>query len=161
MADLMPKMQQAQALHRGGRLDDARKLCEELLREVPGRFEALSLLALIAAQQGYFARGWAEYEWRWKTPHGRALREHKGHRAADIAERHFGGHVMHAAAMRPPPPNAYAHQHGQRTGSRQPTIAAPLAWLRTHDVAGAAPELLADFTQVFMNSRRASPRCSF
>jgi hypothetical protein len=146
MADLRSKMQQAQALHRGGRLDDARTLCEELLREAPGRFEALSLLSLIAAQQGDFAlalagydrviaikpdfadaysnrgaslaalnrwnealanfdqaiairpehaeahfsraiiwllqgdftRGWAEYEWRWKTSHGRALREHQG-----------------------------------------------------------------------------------
>lgn len=145
MAESMSKIQQAQALHRGGRLDDARTLCEQLLREVPGCFEALSLLALIAAQQGDFAlaiasydrviainpsladaysnrgaslaglnrwsealanfdqaiairpdhaeahfsrailwllqgdfaRGWAEFEWRWKTSHGRALRERK------------------------------------------------------------------------------------
>jgi tetratricopeptide (TPR) repeat protein len=142
----MSKVQQARALHREGRLDDARTLCEELLREVPGRLEVVSLLALIAAQQGDFAaavagydqviagkpssadaysnrgaslaglnrwnealadldqavairpdhaeahfsrailwllqgdfaRGWAEFEWRWKTPHGRALRERKG-----------------------------------------------------------------------------------
>ncbi|HSZ08702.1 MAG TPA: tetratricopeptide repeat protein [Steroidobacteraceae bacterium] len=139
-------MQQAQAFHRGGRLDDARALCEQLLREEPGHFEALSLLALMAAQQddfaqaiagydrviainpgsadaysnrgaslaglnrwnealanfdqaiairpghaeahlsrailwllqGDFARGWAEFEWRWETSHGRALRERKG-----------------------------------------------------------------------------------
>jgi hypothetical protein len=139
-------MQQAQILHREGRLDDARTLCEDLLREVPGRFEALSLLALIAAQQGDFeraivgydrviaikpgfadgysnrgasfaalnrvndalanfdraiaidpdhveahvgraivwlsqgdfARGWREFEWRWKTPQGRAMQAHKG-----------------------------------------------------------------------------------
>jgi len=139
-------MQQAQSLHREGRLDDARTLCEELLREVPGRFEALSLLALIAAQrgdferaissydqviaikpgfadgysnrgasfaalnrsndalanfdqaiaidpthveahvgraivwlsQGDFARGWREFEWRWRTPQGRAMQERKG-----------------------------------------------------------------------------------
>ena len=139
-------MQQAQILHREGRLDDARTLCEELLREVPGRFEALSLLALIAAQQGDFeraivgydrviamkpgfadgysnrgasfaalnrvndalenfdraiaidpdhveahvgraivwllqgdfTRGWREFEWRWKTPQGRAMQAHKG-----------------------------------------------------------------------------------
>ena len=139
-------MQQAQILHREGRLDDARTLCEELLSEVPGRFEALSLLALIAAQQGDFeraivgydrviamkpgfadgisnrrasfaalnrvndalanfdraividpdhveahvgraivwllqgdfARGWREFEWRWKTPQGRAMQAHKG-----------------------------------------------------------------------------------
>jgi hypothetical protein len=146
LAESMSKIQQAQALHRGGRLDDARTLCEELLREVPGRIEALSLLALIAAQQGDFAlaiagydrviainpgsadayanrgaslaglsrwnealanfdqaiairpghaeahvsrailwllqgdfaRGWAEFEWRWETSYGRALRERKG-----------------------------------------------------------------------------------
>jgi tetratricopeptide (TPR) repeat protein len=138
-------MQQALTLHRGGRLDDARSLCEEVLQEVPGRFEALSLLALIAAQQGDFARalvsydriiaikpdfadaysnrgasfaalnrpnealasfdqaiaidpdhveahfgraitwlllgdfprGWREFEWRWKTPQGRAMQRHK------------------------------------------------------------------------------------
>jgi Tetratricopeptide repeat/Glycosyltransferase family 9 (heptosyltransferase) len=141
----MSIIQEAQALHRGGRLDDARVLCEELLREEPGRFEVLSLLALIAAQQGDFAlavagydrviafnpdsadaysnrgaslaglnrwnealsdfdraiaicpdhaeahfsrailwllqgdfsRGWAEFEWRWKTSGGRALLERK------------------------------------------------------------------------------------
>jgi hypothetical protein len=146
VAHLSSKMQQAQILHREGRLDDARTLCEELLREVPGRFEALSLLALIAAQQGDFeraivsydrviairpgfadgysnrgasfaalnrandalanfdgaiaidpnhveahvgraivwlsqgdfARGWREFEWRWKTPQGRAMQAHKG-----------------------------------------------------------------------------------
>lgn len=140
------KMQQVRALHREGRLDDARVLCEELLREDPSLFEALSLLALIAAQQGDFeraivsygrviavkpdfadaysnrgasfaalnrpdeallnfdqaiaidpthvgahmgraiswllqgdfARGWREFEWRWKTPQGRAMQEHKG-----------------------------------------------------------------------------------
>jgi tetratricopeptide (TPR) repeat protein len=145
LAESMSTIQQAQALHRGGRLDDARTLCEELLREQPGSFEALSLLALIAAQQGDFAlavagydrviafnpdsadaysnrgaslaglnrwnealsnfdraiaicpghaeahfsravlwllqgdfaRGWAEFEWRWKTTDGRALRERK------------------------------------------------------------------------------------
>jgi hypothetical protein len=139
-------MQQAQTLHREGRLDDARMLCEELLQEVPGRFEALSLLALISAQQGDFERaivsydraiaikpgfadgysnrgtsfaalnrpadalanfdqaiaidpthvvahlgraivwllqgdfacGWREFEWRWKTPQGRAMQQHKG-----------------------------------------------------------------------------------
>jgi tetratricopeptide repeat protein/glycosyl transferase family 9 (putative heptosyltransferase) len=139
-------MQQAQILHREGRLDDARTLCEELLSEVPGRFEALSMLALIAAQQGDFERaivnydrviairpgfadgyanrgasfaalnqvndalenfdraiaidpdhveahvgraivwllqgdfacGWREFEWRWKTPQGRAMQAHKG-----------------------------------------------------------------------------------
>jgi Tetratricopeptide repeat/Glycosyltransferase family 9 (heptosyltransferase) len=146
LADLTSKMQRARALHRGGRLDDARWLCEEQLREEPECFEALSLLALTAAQQGDFARalagydrviavkpdladahsnrgaslaalnrwnealadfdraiaieprhveahlaraiiwlvqgdfarGWAEYEWRWQTPYGRALRERKG-----------------------------------------------------------------------------------
>jgi tetratricopeptide repeat protein/glycosyl transferase family 9 (putative heptosyltransferase) len=143
---LISKMEQALTLHRGGRLDEARTLCEELLQEVPVRFEALSLLALVAAQQGDFARalvsydriiaikpdfadaysnrgvsfaelnrpgealanfdqaiaidpghveahvgraitwlllgdfarGWREFEWRWKTPQGRAMQKHKG-----------------------------------------------------------------------------------
>jgi tetratricopeptide (TPR) repeat protein len=146
LAESTSKIQRAQALHRGGRLDDARTLCEELLREAPGCFEAQSLLALMAAQrgdfalaiagydrviainpgsadaysnrgaslaglnrwtealanfdqaiavrpghteahlsrailwllQGDFARGWAEFEWRWETSQGRALRERKG-----------------------------------------------------------------------------------
>src|ERR1700691_5440486 len=55
-------MQQAQILHREGRLDDARTLCEESLQEAPGRFEALSLLALIAAQQGDFECAIASYD---------------------------------------------------------------------------------------------------
>ncbi len=139
-------MQQAQILHREGRLDDAGALCEAVLQEAPDRFEALSLLALIAAQQGDFerailgydrviaiqpgfsdgysnrgasfaalnrsdealvnfdraiaidpthveahlgraivwlsqgdfVRGWREFEWRWKTPQGRAMQARKG-----------------------------------------------------------------------------------
>ena len=59
---LISRMQQAQALHQEGRLDDARRLCEEVLQEVPGRFEALSLLALIAAQRGEFERAVAAYD---------------------------------------------------------------------------------------------------
>jgi hypothetical protein len=59
---------------------------------------------------------------------------------------------VRADAMRPPPPNAGKNQYQQHTGGQQPAIATPLAWLRTHDVAGAAPEFLADFRQVFMNS---------
>jgi hypothetical protein len=146
MGDWISKTQQVRELHREGRLDDARTLCEERLREAPSCFDALSLLALIAAQQGDFAlaltgydrviamepglvdayanrgasfaalnrwnealadfeqaialrpdhaeahfnrallwllrgdfaRGWSEFEWRWKTPHGRTLRERKG-----------------------------------------------------------------------------------
>src|SRR6202021_3015561 len=62
VAHLNSKMQQAQILHREGRLDDARTLCEELLRGPPGGFEALSLLALIAAQQGDFERAIACYD---------------------------------------------------------------------------------------------------
>jgi tetratricopeptide (TPR) repeat protein len=139
-------MQAALAMHRAGRLADARSLCEELLQQTPARFEALWLLALIAAQQGDyahaltrfdhvlavkpdfadaysnrgasfaalnrpnealanfdqaiaidpehveahlgraitwlsqgdFARGWPEFEWRWRTPQGRALQRQKG-----------------------------------------------------------------------------------
>lgn len=146
MAESLSKIQQAQALHRAGRLDEAHLLSEELLRETPENFEALSLLALIAVQRGDFARavagydrvialkpdladafsnrgaafaglnrwtealanfdqaialrpdhaeahfgkavlclllgdfarGWAEFEWRWKTAPGRALRERQG-----------------------------------------------------------------------------------
>lgn len=59
---LNSKMQRAQALHRESRLDDARVLCEELLQEDPRRFEALSLLALIAAQQGDFERAIVSYD---------------------------------------------------------------------------------------------------
>ena len=146
MRHLISKLQQAQILHREGRLDDAGALCEAVLREAPERFEALSLLALIAAQQGDFeraiqnydrviavqpgfadgysnrgasfaalnrldealvnfdraiaidpthveahlgraivwlsqgdfVRGWREFQWRWKTPQGRAMQERKG-----------------------------------------------------------------------------------
>jgi hypothetical protein len=146
LTDLSSKIRRAQALHRDGRLDDARVLCEDILREEPECFEALSLFALIAAQrgefalalagydrvvavkpdfadayanrgaslaalnrwvealsnfdraislkpehveahlgraivwlsQGDFARGWAEFEWRWKTAYGRALLARKG-----------------------------------------------------------------------------------
>jgi hypothetical protein len=55
-------MQQAQAFHREGRLDEARTLCEEVARGVPDGFEALALLALIAAQQGDFARAIVSYD---------------------------------------------------------------------------------------------------
>src|SRR5580704_5595192 len=59
---LVSTMQQAQILHREGRLDDAGALCEALLRETPGRFEALALLALIAAQRGEFERAIVSYD---------------------------------------------------------------------------------------------------
>src|ERR1700691_2697657 len=62
MADSISKMQQAQALHRAGRLDDARTLCAELQRELPGHLEALSLFALISAQQGDFASAIVAYD---------------------------------------------------------------------------------------------------
>ena len=62
MVHLISKMEQAWTLHRGGRLDEARSQCEELLREVPASFEALSLLALIAAQQGDFAHALVSYD---------------------------------------------------------------------------------------------------
>jgi tetratricopeptide (TPR) repeat protein len=143
---LISKMEQAHALHRRGRLDEARALCEELLQEAPASVEPLFLLALIAAQQGDFARalvsydriialkpdiadaysnrgasfaalnrpkealanfdqaiaidpdhveahlgraitwlllgdfarGWPEFEWRWKSPQGRAMQKRKG-----------------------------------------------------------------------------------
>jgi len=139
-------MEHALTLHRRGRLDEARALCEELLQEVPASVQPLSLLALIAAQQGDFAhalvsydriialqpdfadaysnrgasfaalnrpkealanfdqaiaidadhveahlgraitwlllgdfaRGWPEFEWRWKSPQGRAMQKRKG-----------------------------------------------------------------------------------
>ncbi len=58
----MSKMQQAQSSHRAGRLDDARALCEDALREAPGCVEMLSLLALIAVQQGDFALSVAGYD---------------------------------------------------------------------------------------------------
>lgn len=55
-------MQQAQALHRDGQLQAARTLCERQLQDTPGDFDALSLLGLIAAQQGDFTVAVAAYD---------------------------------------------------------------------------------------------------
>jgi hypothetical protein len=34
--------------------------------------------AIVWLSQGDFARGWREFEWRWATPQGRTMQEHKG-----------------------------------------------------------------------------------
>jgi predicted O-linked N-acetylglucosamine transferase (SPINDLY family) len=45
-------LRQAQALHRAGRLDEARALCQQALQRSPRQIEALNLLGIIAAQTG-------------------------------------------------------------------------------------------------------------
>jgi tetratricopeptide (TPR) repeat protein len=57
-----PTLRQAQSLHHAGRLDDARALCEGILRTMPGSLDALSLVARIALQQGDFTRALAGYD---------------------------------------------------------------------------------------------------
>jgi hypothetical protein len=44
----------------------------------PDHAEAHFGRAILWLLQGDFARGWPEFEWRWKTSQGRALRERKG-----------------------------------------------------------------------------------
>lgn len=49
-------LQQAIALHRAGRLDEADKLYQELLKSIPDQADALNLSGLISFQQGKAAR---------------------------------------------------------------------------------------------------------
>lgn len=49
-----------------GRLDDSLRHIEHALRLKPGHPESRVNRALLWLRQGEFARGWAEYEWRWQ-----------------------------------------------------------------------------------------------
>jgi len=49
---LHPLLPQAAALHQAGRLDEAAKLYEAILREMPRNFDAAHLLGVVALQQG-------------------------------------------------------------------------------------------------------------
>lgn len=49
--------QQAQAAHQQGRLDDARRLYQQVLTDVPNQPDANHLLGLVYATQGEFAKG--------------------------------------------------------------------------------------------------------
>ena len=44
----------------------------------PDHAEAHVGRAIVWLLQGDFTRGWREFEWRWKTPQGRAMQAHKG-----------------------------------------------------------------------------------
>ncbi|MFO1395977.1 MAG: tetratricopeptide repeat protein [Burkholderiales bacterium] len=54
---LADALQQALADHRAGRLDDAERLYRRILAVVPGQFDALHLLGVIAVQRGQLAEG--------------------------------------------------------------------------------------------------------
>jgi predicted O-linked N-acetylglucosamine transferase (SPINDLY family) len=54
--DVSSKLQQAQALQRSGRREEAGVLCEQILLAQPGQPQALHLLAIIAGQSGDLAR---------------------------------------------------------------------------------------------------------
>jgi tetratricopeptide (TPR) repeat protein len=62
MADLKATVQQAESLRQMGQLLDARAVCEDVLRYAPDCGEVLSLLALIAIQQGDFEFSLATYD---------------------------------------------------------------------------------------------------
>ena len=82
-----PRNTLATALERRGRVDEALAVLELAAREGPveGRGEAHFGLALMLLRRGDFARGWAEYEWRWG-----ARRHHRGARR-DFAEPQWRG----------------------------------------------------------------------
>jgi tetratricopeptide (TPR) repeat protein len=67
----------ANALAAQGRLDEALQSVEHVLRLNPNHAGARHCRALWRLQQGHFAEGWPEYEWRWKLPDmvGRPCRE--------------------------------------------------------------------------------------
>lgn len=62
------------ALHR---FIDARASLDRALELRPDYPEAHFSLAILSLLQGDFAQGWTEYEWRWQTAGGRALRRTK------------------------------------------------------------------------------------
>ena len=51
-----------------GRVDEAIACYDEILRHQPDSAPAHKGRALARLRQGDFARGWAEYEWRWRIP---------------------------------------------------------------------------------------------
>jgi tetratricopeptide (TPR) repeat protein len=82
----MSRMQQAQAdaySNRGAALagmnrwDEALANFDQAIALCPDHAGAHFCRAILWLLQGDFARGWAEYEWRWKTPHGRAMQERR------------------------------------------------------------------------------------
>ncbi len=75
---LAPDDQEAQinlgvTLKELGRLDEALKWYDQLLIGNPGISAAHFNRSLVLLQQGNFARGWDEYEWRWD--HGRCTKK--------------------------------------------------------------------------------------
>ena len=53
IATLASLMAQAQALHHGGRIDQAETIYREVLRRSPGHFDALHSLGMLALQAGH------------------------------------------------------------------------------------------------------------
>lgn len=61
-------MNLAVALKSLGRLDEAEAVQRDAVAKAPDDAEAHFNLAVLLLQQGKYAEGWAEYEWRWGMP---------------------------------------------------------------------------------------------
>ena len=61
-AQLERALREARLLHRAGRLDEARALCQRALTLRPGQTQALTLLGIISAQTGDFPRAVAFFD---------------------------------------------------------------------------------------------------
>jgi len=64
--DLEARVNLGVTLKEQGALDDAIEVYEEVLRIQPDEAAARFNRALVWLQRGEFAKGWDEYEWRWK-----------------------------------------------------------------------------------------------
>jgi hypothetical protein len=65
------------ALAAENRWDEALTHFDQAIAICPDHAGAHFSRAIIWLLHGDFARGWVEFEWRWKTPHGRSLLESK------------------------------------------------------------------------------------
>ena len=84
-------------LHQGRlELDAAVRCCEEALRLRPGSAEAHWQLCTALLARGDFARGWREYEWRWKLPDFAAPQAGQGKPLWTGADLHGRRILLHA-----------------------------------------------------------------
>ena len=85
-ARLDSALRQARLLHRSGRLDEARALCQEALRLQPRQPEALTLLGIIAAQTGDLERAVALFDDVLRLdPHNFAAHNNRGNALRALA----------------------------------------------------------------------------